>query len=849
MATEYSIQKMVSDGTLSTIALGIQYLQRNDIYIRIAGEGTPQIGAPSGYTWSFINNTTLKILPVVPNGVEVVIYRRTDVDAMYNVYSQNAQFDERTIDENNTQLLYIAQEYLEQGIPGAGVDTIAFVRDDGSNTYYRIKRTDGSYSDEFAVPSAGNAAKIISREALRRTYEESGFTLVDGSFEAGGELTNVRDVLLYESNAKAYSWKSVFPKVVSPASTPNSDWFDVSPLTLSQDTTLKDAGFISTSTMTRLNKIGAKVVLVGDSLSTLYSIDGTNNTATFDAFVRRQVTEINGTVKFYNRAIAGTRYYELGKQTPHVASIEAYPWYVDAGRRWMDYIADIKPDIIVLAFGMNDGNGWDAGAFQQSVFMTMMEELNTIASHPEIIFCTNILPSNEHPSTSSFAAQNGRDAMAGWTRSYAKKYGYSYIDTHRRFKMLRDGVDVESLSYARRVTNLTTTLPYTYSGGMCDSYSAKVRLTSAAVAEAGIQFQLSSYATNLLSLRYIDSKWRTTVYTGLSTDVGASIIHYADGAAPTAGTEINFVMNGDTVTITVGQNTEPVFNGQVVRFGGKFIPSLGGSGDVVVYIMVGSYIETEPALIDSDIYNTPTIDGGNDLNHPTAKASSTIYSAALESAFRAPKGCAVRYAVEVDFLAWAMTVSSSSTPNITGKFNLSDVLTFTAGGIEFAKDPVGNALGAKFGTVNRAYIDGTKLFDLTGPIKTVQIEVEFIVPTGSTYIVTLGESTVSDRLQLRVSSLLSMQGLTVSNGIAAEVFSNTTKPYTRSRLVTVQYSIDCDTSIALLNEDVGFQRGGAIVHTIPTINPATLSKLKFGYAGASTFLADVIIKTIKMNVL
>lgn len=205
MTTEYSIQKMVSDGTLSTIVLGVQYLQRNDIYIRIAGEETPQSGAPSGYTWSFIDNTTLKILPVVPNGVEVVVYRRTDVDAMYNIYSQNAQFDEATIDENNQQLLYIAQEYLEQGLPGAGVDTIEFLRDDGTNTYYRIKRTDGSYSDEFAVPSASSSTKVLTREALRRSYAEAGYNLVDGSFDAGGTLVNANDVLLQESTGKAYS--------------------------------------------------------------------------------------------------------------------------------------------------------------------------------------------------------------------------------------------------------------------------------------------------------------------------------------------------------------------------------------------------------------------------------------------------------------------------------------------------------------------------------------------------------------------------------------------------------------------------------------------------------------------
>lgn len=242
MAVQYSTQKMVSDGTLSTIALGIQYLQRNDIYVRIAGVETPQIGAPSGYTWSFINNTTLKILPVVPNGVEVVVYRRTDVDAMYNVYSQNAQFDEATIDENNQQLLYIAQEYLEQGIPGAGVDTLEFVRDDGTYTYYRIKRTDGSYSDEFAVPSAGSATKIFAREALRRSYAEAGYNLVAGSFEAGGTVTSATDVLLYEATGVAYLWLGALPKVVPPTSSPattgglgTNGWLDIGDASLRGD--------------------------------------------------------------------------------------------------------------------------------------------------------------------------------------------------------------------------------------------------------------------------------------------------------------------------------------------------------------------------------------------------------------------------------------------------------------------------------------------------------------------------------------------------------------------------------------------------------------------------------------
>ena len=35
-----------------------------------------------------------------------------------------------------------------------------------------------------------------AREALRRSYAEAGYTLVAGSFEAGGTLVNVNDVLL-----------------------------------------------------------------------------------------------------------------------------------------------------------------------------------------------------------------------------------------------------------------------------------------------------------------------------------------------------------------------------------------------------------------------------------------------------------------------------------------------------------------------------------------------------------------------------------------------------------------------------------------------------------------------------
>ena len=44
-----------------------------------------------------------------------------------------------------------------------------------------------------------------TREALRRSYAEAGYNLVDGSFEAGGTLVNSNDVLLQERTGKAFS--------------------------------------------------------------------------------------------------------------------------------------------------------------------------------------------------------------------------------------------------------------------------------------------------------------------------------------------------------------------------------------------------------------------------------------------------------------------------------------------------------------------------------------------------------------------------------------------------------------------------------------------------------------------
>ena len=76
-------------------------------------------------------------------------------------------------------------------------------------------------------------------EALRRSYADAGYNLVDGSFEEGGTLTVASDVLLHKATAAAYAWSGAFPKVVNAGSTPtplgSGGWINRSDVTLRSD--------------------------------------------------------------------------------------------------------------------------------------------------------------------------------------------------------------------------------------------------------------------------------------------------------------------------------------------------------------------------------------------------------------------------------------------------------------------------------------------------------------------------------------------------------------------------------------------------------------------------------------
>jgi Phage T7 tail fibre protein. len=108
----YSTQRAVSNGTLQTLNLSINFFDKSEISVYLNNVPT------SAYTWATANSIHMN--SVVPNGVELLVRRTTDISEVRHVFSLGAQFKDSTLDDDFRQILHIAQEAVE----GANVGDI-----------------------------------------------------------------------------------------------------------------------------------------------------------------------------------------------------------------------------------------------------------------------------------------------------------------------------------------------------------------------------------------------------------------------------------------------------------------------------------------------------------------------------------------------------------------------------------------------------------------------------------------------------------------------------------------------------------------------------------------------------
>ena len=133
----------------------------------------------------------------------------------YNLSKINSNF-QRLEEELNNKVLY---RQIQDGEPNAMSENL----DMNSNDILNVGNLQsGSITvtelTVGGVPVVAGGLVVdqyaATREALRRSYGESGFNLVLGSFDEGGTLVNTNDVLLDRLTGKAYSYSGALPRTV-----------------------------------------------------------------------------------------------------------------------------------------------------------------------------------------------------------------------------------------------------------------------------------------------------------------------------------------------------------------------------------------------------------------------------------------------------------------------------------------------------------------------------------------------------------------------------------------------------------------------------------------------------------
>lgn len=137
-AVSYSIQRAVSDGSLIRVVVSLEYLDKADISVWVNDVQIPETGA-SAYAWHW-DGDDIVFDTAIPSGIEVLVRRSTDRSSVLNSFSGRAEFSNKTMDENFTQMLYLAQEYTE----GSGIrDVFSDIDMHG----YKIRNTGDATED------------------------------------------------------------------------------------------------------------------------------------------------------------------------------------------------------------------------------------------------------------------------------------------------------------------------------------------------------------------------------------------------------------------------------------------------------------------------------------------------------------------------------------------------------------------------------------------------------------------------------------------------------------------------------------------------------------------------------
>ena len=355
---------------------------------------------------------------------------------------------------------------------------------------------------------------------------------------------------------------------------------------------------------------------------------------------------------------------------------DTWPMGSTPGKSWRQHVLDSNPDIIVWAFGMNDGINYDGFLNNYELFQSFVAA-NIVGAMPWFTLVSCFLPDKVPPAGQPHAEwQTAAQCIADQVKYLAKRDNYGLIDANSVFNLLRDGIRHDYPVYAYegnwRFAGDTTkwTFPggFSLSGNTATGTGLAVRAIKARDIDASFNFRLGAFTGGAFVPRI---QYRTepgVAGSGYSADAvflhgsptltvllyyRSTVIAFKEfdqGAVAGVGhiTALKVKCYGDRHEVWVGGNKLIDTTDQRSLFAGTL--SIGvaqGSGDV--YFPGIAYGNTwdapdMPTTVDrkmllgtpiydaggnfvtyGDFITNPDSLGGNVVNHPTAWGHNTYY--------------------------------------------------------------------------------------------------------------------------------------------------------------------------------------------------------------------------------
>jgi hypothetical protein len=554
--------------------------------------------------------------------------------------------------------------------------------DGGGKTYYVRNRVGGygqngsviipcnadeaqAYPTDAVIDAAhaGILPSVASTDNTKRFNDLAAFALALGQkvinvpigadYKCSGELTGLAQVTLVGNGRIVGDVANNHYKRIYPASSVNEQ------ITVNNNNSAGLAKF--TAAVKRFQEGGAKpvIVLVGDSLT-----QGGHRVAdnfwwirNLEKHIKERVTDCT----VYNRGIAGSGIDQLDSivqtATPINAPYEPQ-WNTIPNKLLRDYVSDLNPDLIVIAYGMNSGNAASAS----HAIVTARTNLKTVCPNADLVWLTTPIrttdltaqyagvffgtyPLNEHSNTAGLVTRHlaatwgeycvdvnrmssithlGEDPVNFRMNRYAGQFKdpASTMSAPSKITVAGDASWTLNLSHGDSVGTLemfrNVTVEFTVNAATVFSPDFRVSLRKDPSSVGELLFQFTASAVNLIGYKAssgVQASWAVAP-AGKKfriEAIGADVQVYIDDVltAPTTGNSANFYgsMFLAPVKFIATSSTSLVLNNLIVTGATRY-----------------DYAQHIPTLTAFDAFNVAAGDGGNNLNHPNTLGEREMYA-------------------------------------------------------------------------------------------------------------------------------------------------------------------------------------------------------------------------------